>query len=89
MFEQVSLKCYARARRASTKFVLNVQGRPNPESNAEHSWLTKKISIHKVVWISRNDEPVEVVKAALTIRSETDLTIYFSGTILWLRCSLY
>jgi len=39
MFEQVSLKCYARARRASTKFVLNVQGRPNPESDAEHSWL--------------------------------------------------
>ncbi len=21
------------------KFVLNVQGRPNPESDAEHSWL--------------------------------------------------
>ena len=71
MFEQVSLKCYARARRASTKFVLNVQGRPNPESDGLNiPGYAKKISIHRGVWISRNDEPIEVVKAALTIRSE-------------------
>src|SRR5205814_9535883 len=68
---------------------LTSKGVRTPNRTLNIPGFAKKISIHKGVWISRNDEPIEVVIATLTIRSETELTIYFSGTILRLRCSLY